>query len=245
MVMTTSGISQSDVTPASPSIFALVKGVRYKEAYALLCPSVRAVTDYRAFATALGANPFLRFNDGFQGTDSRTVVGSGVQSLSGWVVTVAGTVPAVLTLGMDGDRPCLLGGQVAGQPILPPFGMPGPPPPAAGWYLTADQLMTALSDAELSGASVAGARFVMHHHHDGTRDIDLTLPSGQTMKDTGPFRVDGNRVCGSWRELNGGQEVCTRWLLRPDGIYEVYDVEDEFLQSRMTRIPLAVTSGKP
>jgi hypothetical protein len=203
MVVTTSGIPQDDVTPP---FFPLIAKMSFRQAFELLCPPVRSALDYRAFVATVTANPFLRFNRGFSSNEARTAYGT--RTLTGWAATWGGIVPVELTLGNDAGRPCVLGGSIASAPFLPMFGSMGPPPPDEGAYLPAEALRERFRNIELAGDQAAGPRVV-------TR-----------------FRGDGNRLCTRWGKLNAQKETCVRVIARDDA-YEMYDVDEGFLQTRL------------
>lgn len=232
MVVTKSGLSERDSTPP---FFAFIATERLKDAYALLCPSIRGSIDYRAFGTTLNANPFVRFNAGFTSHRSRTLIGSGAKTLSGWMASFSGIVPAELELGTDANQPCVLGGTVAGSSLLPPFGLAGPAAPLVTAYLAGDALRDLLTHAYLDLVPTAGPRMRIEFTSATTRTLSLTMPDGQTLEDVGTYSIEENRICGTWKKTNASQETCVRYLMRDDGGIEVYDVNESFLQSRGTR----------
>lgn len=230
MQVTKSGFGQSD---ENLSFFPLVSASKFKEAYSLLCPALRSATDYRAFVTTLSANPYVSLNGDFEVVKSQSIVGSGVKVLTGWLSSIGTIVPVEMTVGNQENTRCLLGVTVLGSSILPPFGLVAPPALPDNAYLSEKELKATLLGAKLTGALVSGPKIVLHYNSDGTRDVLISASEKDTLKDTGNYRIEGNRVCGNWKVLNGGKESCAHYLRRPDGNLETYDVDEGFLQSRL------------
>lgn len=213
-VMTTSGLGAApdDTT----SFFFDAAAADTKHAYAQLCPSVRAALDYRAFAVALLHNPFARHNAGFDGVRTTALLGSGVQRVSGYVGTLAGVLPAELTLGTDGSHSCVLGATIAGTPVLPPFGSVGPPAPTG--YLEDAGVKEALGGHTFDAVTSGGLVFTVTFAADGTRELAIGAE-----KEPGVWRVADGRVCK--KDKKDTAEHCVRYLRRDDGALEAFDEE--------------------
>lgn len=50
---------------------------------------------------------------------------------------------------------------------------------------------------------------------DGTQTLTSNIPGVE--RDTGTWRVSGNRQCATWTRIRGGEERCSTWTLMPDG----------------------------
>ncbi|MGY6645275.1 MAG: hypothetical protein ACXIVD_08650 [Salinarimonas sp.] len=50
---------------------------------------------------------------------------------------------------------------------------------------------------------------------DGTQTLTSNIPG--VARDTGTWRVSGNRQCATWTRIRDGEERCSTWTLMPDG----------------------------
>ncbi len=234
-VTTTSGLG-AGTEALELTFFKHTADLELKAAYEQICPSLRAAIDYRAFGQAVVANPLLHYNGGLSVWRTTTVTGGGTMHASGWLVTMSGGVAAELTLARERGRICLLGGSVAGNPILPAFDAVGQKPPESGDYLAGETLRAFLSGAVFSGKTSGGAHVLLRYDADGRRTIRATLLDGHVVEDTGRWDIEqDNRVCGRYEKLNAGKSTCVRYLRVGDDQAEVYD-DEGFKMSQLRRL---------
>ncbi len=50
---------------------------------------------------------------------------------------------------------------------------------------------------------------------DGTETLTSNIPGAE--RDTGTWRIAGNRKCSTWTVVRSGEERCSQWTLLPDG----------------------------
>lgn len=89
--------------------------------------------------------------------------------------------------------------------------------------LTGSEIQSLLPGNSLRGTDSSG-KYVIYYSSASTMEIVYTT-SKRTRRDTGRWRVSGNRYCRQWQKLGKGKERCVDLFKRGGAIYWVRNNE--------------------
>ncbi|OUU25387.1 MAG: hypothetical protein CBB97_09865 [Candidatus Endolissoclinum sp. TMED37] len=89
--------------------------------------------------------------------------------------------------------------------------------------MTGSEIQTLLPGNSLRGTDNTGS-YVIYYSSASTMEIDYTT-SRRNRRDTGTWRVSGDRYCRQWEELGKGEERCVTLFRRGNTIHWVRNNE--------------------
>ncbi len=93
-----------------------------------------------------------------------------------------------------------------GQSVAQATSAPAAPKPALQ-MLTGEEIRKVVSGTTQRGTAANGTRYAVYRAADGAQKLTWSN-AGRTGKDTGVWRLDGDRLCTKWQQSNSGQETC-------------------------------------
>lgn len=99
----------------------------------------------------------------------------------------------------------------------------------SGAQMTNDQLLQLTADGVTLKLGGEGMGYVgtLELSADGTGAGNATTDAGDKISLTGTWKIADGKFCRTWKEHNGGQEVCETWYMTSDRSVDVYNGDEK------------------